>query len=121
MSATFATLRLLYQSQIPSFPENGNSNYFLANTLTMFPVIFELDLAVFFQKNNNNNNNKKTHTHKNTKKKPKKNKQQTNKILINEKLGKRCIPLLPMLSFCGNKVYLFLVKHKPKVLIKERP
>ena len=86
----------------------------------MFPVIFELDLAVFFQKNNNNNKKKHTHT-KIQKKKTKKNKQQTNKILINEKLGKRCIPLLPMLSFCGNKVYLFLVKHKPKVLIKERP
>ena len=86
----------------------------------MFPVIFELDLAVFFQKKNNNNK-KKTHTHTQKYKKTKKNKQQTNKILINEKLGKRCIPLLPMLSFCGNKVYLFLVKHKPKVLIKERP
>ena len=88
----------------------------------MFPVIFELDLAVFFQKKNNNNNNKKKNTHtQKYKKTKKKNKQQTNKILINEKLGKRCIPLLPMLSFCGNKVYLFLVKHKPKVLIKERP
>ena len=87
----------------------------------MFPVIFELDLAVFFQKKTTTTTTKKnTHTHKNTKKQ-KKNKQQTNKILINEKLGKRCIPLLPMLSFCGNKVYLFLVKHKPKVLIKERP
>ena len=78
----------------------------------MFPVIFELDLAVFFQKKKKIKKIKKhTHTHKHKK----------SKILINEKLGKRCIPLLPMLSFCGNKVYLFLLKHKPKVLIKERP
>ena len=74
----------------------------------MFPVIFELDLAVFSKKKKKK---KHTHTHKYKK----------NKILINEKLGKRCIPLLPMLSFCGSKVYLFLLKHKPKVLIKERP
>ena len=60
MSATFATLRLLYQSQIPSFPENGNSNYFLANTLTVFPVIFELDLAVFSKKKKQKKKN--THT-----------------------------------------------------------
>ena len=87
----------------------------------MFPVIFELDLAVFFQKKTTTTTTKKKHTHTKIQKNKKKNKQQTNKILINEKLGKRCIPLLPMLSFCGNKVYLFLVKHKPKVLIKERP
>ena len=33
VTAAFATLRLLYQSQIPYCPKNSNNHHYLANTL----------------------------------------------------------------------------------------
>ena len=37
IAATFATLRLLYPSQIPNCPENGNNHHFLTSTQYTIP------------------------------------------------------------------------------------
>ena len=37
IAATFATLRLLFQSQIPNCPENGKNHHFLASTQYTIP------------------------------------------------------------------------------------